>query len=561
MRLLNGGNYEGAALILWGDKQFNPRPKSVKEIWKGIEENALVLFQGAGSMGKTLTPVCWLLLDWLRDPTYTNVKLISATLRHASSNAFSDMVRMYRRAIVKLPGHMTSNYIGLDDKEKKSGIQIIAIPIGEDGKGRLQGFHPHPREKPHATLGDSSRVRVFMDECIAIPKGVWQGIDNIKVSLSGKDTIKIIGSFNPTDPTSLTAQAAEPEGGWGSVDAERGYRGNNEWTSKEKWRVIRLDAAKSENVTTGRDIYPGLATRTGYRNLQAKEGGNSIDYWVYARGMFPPEGAVGVIIPSKLLGECRGEFVFTQSVPIKAGGDDVAIVNGGDNHILAVGRVGMASGFQPMNGKLVKFKEPRRVLQLDQELALRRGDTKIVGDAAWETALVMGIAPEYLTLDATGNGSGVHAYLRTKSPDVQGLDFNGAATNVKILEEDTRTPDELYDGVVSEVWFALRQWMEFGYFAISPGVKRDPLEGELTTRRYILGAGKKLKVESKRDYKKRLGGKSPDWADAVTILLHGVRMREGMMGSMVEEKPEERQYKPPQHDSHTEVEWLQDSGV
>lgn len=557
-KLLARNQKTASAVLLWGTRQFNPRPISVRRIWNGLEENAMVLLQGAGGVGKTLTPVCWFLLDWLRDPQYTNTKFISATKMHATSNAYSDLVRMHRNSIVRLPGEITSDYIGLDAKEKKSGIQIIAIPMGDDGKGRLQGFHPHPRPKEHPLLGNSSRVRVYMDECITIPRGVWQGVDNVKVSLSGVDTIKIVGSYNPSDQTSITAINAEPEGGWEMFDLDRGVEGKNEWTSKEGWKVLRIDGKETENVKAGRDIFPGLITRDGYRRLELKDGGNSIDYYVFARGAFPPEGAIGVLISSKLLQDSRGEYLFV-GVPVKCAGVDIA-VDGRDNCVLTLGRTGMASGFQPKNGRLIKFKEPRMVLQADQQFTLKKGNTKIVGDEIMATCLKLGVSPENLCVDSTGNGSAVYSYLRAVwSEDVQGVDFNKPATTTKILEQDQYTPEELYEGIVTEVWFALSRWMEFGYFAIAPGVRREPMEGELTGRRYVLGKLRKLRVEKKDDYRKRLGCKSPDFADSLTLLLFGARMRGALVGSMTdEEKQPETSHRLPDHGHVDRVKWLDD---
>lgn len=561
-RLLNAGQYSAAGLVLWGDKVWNPRPQAVSRIIKAIEGNAKILLQGCGSVGKSYTPVIWLLLDWLRDPEFTNIKIISATKSHATSNTFSTLVKRYRDACIKLPGIVTGDYIGLDSKERKSGISVIAIPMGDDGKGRLQGFHPDPRPKVHPILGPSSRVRAFMDECEEIPLGVWEGVDNMLVSMEGVDTIKIIGAYNPKDQTSKTAQNAEPKDGWESFDIETGVNGRNEWVSKNNWHVIRIDGKQTENVRLRKNVFPGLMGYSGFRELEVKDGGNSVNYYTFGRGCYPPEGAVGVLISSKLINDARGEYVFV-GAPIRAAGVDTAL-DGRDHCVLTIGRVGLASGFQPKTGKLVKFKEPRMVLQVDQQFILKKGDTKVVGDAIMANCIKLGVSPEYCCIDATGNGSGVYSYLRAIwGEDVQGIDFNRAATDIKITEQDQYTPEELYEGVVSEVWFALAKWLEFGLCAIAPGLRRDPLDAELTGRRYVFGKGKKLRVEKKDDYKKRMGGKSPDFADSLTILLHCVRHRESIVGTMLEDddKPVQPSRRTPQHDATAEVEWMEEAGV
>lgn len=556
LRCLEADNYKAAALVLWGDRLFNPRPKSVTNIWDAISSHPLVMLQGCGGVGKTLTPVIWLLLDYARDPQYTTVKMISATKGHAASNAYSDMVRMHRESCVPLPGEPTSDYIGLDSKEKKTGISVVAIPPGDDGKGRLQGFHPHPRQKTHPTLGDSSRVRAFLDEAITIPVGVWRGVDNMKTSMHGRDAVKVIASYNPSDQTAITAQNAEPINGWDSFDVETGVDGKDYWRSKESWFVLRIDGRKTENVRQKKIVFPGLITYDGYRNLEDKNGGNSVDYYIMARGAFPPEGAIGVVVPMSVWSGAQGEFSFSGST-INVGGVDVA-VDGRDNCVLTKGRAGLAYGFQPKRGQFIKFAQERQVLQVDQQFNLKKGSTKIVGDEIMLQAKLLNIAPEYLCVDATGNGSAVHSYLAAMwSEDVLGVDFSKPSTDRKLLEEDKYTCEELYDGIVTEVWFAVSRWMEFCYMAIGPDVRRNPLEKELISRRYVIGAGKRLRVEKKDDYQKRTGSPSPDYADSMTIIGEAARRRASVMGRMVQEKKPEKREKAPTHGIiDTATEWV-----
>lgn len=559
-RLLNAELYGSAALVLWGPRVFNARPSAVRKIIKSIRSHAKLLIQGCGSVGKSYTAVVWLFLDWLRDPEFTNIKIISTTSGHAKSNTFSNLIKLHETACVKLPGMVTSDYVGLDSKKRHSGISVIAIPTGDDGKGRLQGFHPMPRAVVHPTLGPSSRVRALLDECEEIPLGVWEGIANMLVSMEGADTIKVIGAYNPKDQTSMTAKNAEPkDGGWEAFDIETGVRGKDEWESKNTWHVLRIDGKKTENVKLRKLLYPGFMTHTGFRELEVKDGGNSVNYYTFGRGAYPPEGAIGVLIGGKLINDARGEYVFV-GAPIRAAGVDTAL-DGRDNCVLTVGRTGYASGFQPKSGKLVRYREPRMVLQVDQQFTLPKGDTKKMGDAIMTNCIKLGVSPEYCCIDATGNGSGVYSYLRAIwSEDVQGVDFNKAATEIKITEQDQCTPEELYEGVVSEVWFALAKWLEFGLCALSPGLRSDPLDGEVTRRRYVFGKLKKLRVEKKDDYKKRTeGNKSPDFADSLTILLHGVRMRDVIIGSMLEDddKPHAPGGNAPQHDESAEVTWLE----
>lgn len=555
----------GAALVLWGNQLFDPRPSCVAEVWYGIERGPKVLIQGPGSVGKSYSAMAWFLLDYYADPYYTTTKLISTTAGHAKSNTYATLARLHENSICPMPGIVQSDYLGPDPKKRDAGIEIVAIPQGEDNKGALQGFHPKPRPEPHEVFGRVGRVRGFLDECEEVPAGVWTGIDNMLTGISGAARIKVAGAYNPKDISSKTATNAEPIEGWDSFDVETGVRGSNRWLSKEGWHVTRLDGKRFENVAERREIYPGFLTIEGYRNLELKNGGMSPEYFTFARGAYPPNSAVAIIVHSKHIAAQRGEFTFEGSTTPWSSCD--IAVDGRDDAVMTRGRVGWAISFRRVKREgdrekveVVKFKQRRLAVQVDQQISIAKGETKIVGDNIIKFSKAWGVAPEWVCVDRTGNGASVHDYIRAVwDESVQGIDFNEKASEVPILEEDTQTPLELYDGIVTEVWFALSKWLEFGFLAISPNVQSDPLERELRTRRYELGTGKKLRVEKKDDYKLRMGAKSPDRADSLTIGLQGVRQKLGALGSSSSEVQKEKPQSSEQRVTHgvvDKVKWI-----
>src|SRR6202007_2851109 len=138
------------------------------------------------------------------------------------------------------PGIQIDKFIGLDSKLLDQGIALVSIPQGDTGKGRLRGFHPKPRELPHPTLGLMTRVRVFADEAEEVPEGIWDGIDNMCANMDANGSVKIVCATNPKDPLSRLADLAEPEQGWTAIDLDV----DQEWVSKERYRVVRIDAAR-----------------------------------------------------------------------------------------------------------------------------------------------------------------------------------------------------------------------------------------------------------------------------------------------------------------------------
>jgi hypothetical protein len=140
------------------------------------------------------------------------------------------------------------------------------------------------------------------------------------------------------------------------------------------------------------------------------------------------------------------------------------------------------------------------------------------------------IKGRWFCIDRTGNATGVHDALRESwDPDVRGVNWGEGATEQKILEADKEVPNDLYADLPTEMWFALRRWLEFRFFLISPYVQVRRLFSELTKRQYTLGAKgpsglARLKIESKKEFKLGNKGVSPDYADACVMFLHGCRM-------------------------------------
>jgi hypothetical protein len=134
----------------------------------------------------------------------TSVKILSTTLSHTKQNTFSSIQRLYDEAVIPLPGVKQTEYIGLDTRDRHGSLSMLFIQEGESGKNTLQGMHPIPRATPHAKLGVSSRVRVFVDEAeFSGAFVVWPGIHNILSTVQRLDTVKIIMACNPQRPESM----------------------------------------------------------------------------------------------------------------------------------------------------------------------------------------------------------------------------------------------------------------------------------------------------------------------------------------------------------------------
>ncbi len=530
--MLNNEALEEAAQLLWTERLFDPRPKCSREVWKLFNEANFGLIMGASSMSKSYTMGVRLLLEWIRDPQWTTVQLVGPSEGHLEANLFSHLVALHKGSRLPLPGTIGELFIGLDRRDMTGSISGVVIPVGQVKKaGRLQGGKRKPRRNVHPLFGPLSRKMIFLDEIENVPKGIWHDIDNVMSNLQDGDLhgLKIFGAYNPSTPTDEVGIRAEPPFGWADLDVDKHFR----WRSKRGWEVLRLDGEMSENVIAGKVIFPGLQTKSGLDQLALNSGGTtSSGYLTMGRGMYPLGDVQMSIVTPTMVNKGTGEFIWLRE-PTPVGSADLAL-EGGASAIFSLGKFGMASGakyppsIEHPNGKTVMFKDkfgkvtPRFGLLLEQQFALPKGDTVAMKGSVREMCRKAGIKGEFFCVDRTGHGQGVFDLLRNEwSQQVIGVNYSESPTDQRITEEDLKPPKEQFDKVCSELWFAFRYWLEFGYLLIHPQVKLELLLPQLVNRRFVAGA--KSKVESKKDYKSR-GHVSPDEADSATLFVHSARI-------------------------------------
>lgn len=534
--LLKHDQFEAAATILWGAGVYDWRPQSAADTWRCLFENDKLLVQGAGAMGKTFNAAAWFLLDWMRDPEYTCIKVVSLTEAHAQRNVFAAIKNFYRTALVR------PEFDGSEDLVKsiqandddKNGIHLVAVPRGDSGTGTLRGFHPSPRQKPDPKWGRMSRTHVVLDEAEEVPAGVWEGLQNILSAADTKDSkgrIKIFGASNPKDRNSEFGKRCEPERGWQSVDCEEDF----EWESREGWHVLRLDAAKCENVLEKEIVFPGFQSYEGYMAYESK--GRTAEYYTMARGFFPQEGiSMAIITPAMMDNSMGGLRFIGPVVPLAA--FDLAL-EGRDQVVCSFGRYGLCDGWTPRDGKFREFKKSKTCLQLDSQMQFPKLATLEQTAEIIRFAKEMRIGPNWLCVDRTGNGAGIHDALKSLyGSEVMGVNYSWAASETHILGDDTQRANELYSGVVTELIFGLAKYLEFEYLKISPSFRTEELVRQATSRRYKQQGQGLVRVESKGDYVKRTRQNSPDALDSLSLLVYLMRQRGGVVATMTDPKPE-----------------------
>jgi hypothetical protein len=529
--LLGEGHPEEAAQLLWSPTLFSAEPEATKRVWRAFDTQNFILLMGAASMSKSYSMGVRLMLEWITDPEHTTVQVIGPSENHLEDNLFSHLVALHRNSAIPLPGECKKLFIGLDSKQRKGAIRGVVVPLGKKGAGRIQGTKRVPRIKPHPKYGPLSRMFIFLDEMVNIPKGIWRDIDNVFANAQGDSGMKIIGAFNPTDPQDEVGQRCEPPFGWNEFDPDINF----EWMSTRGWWTVRLDAKFSENVQLGVIKFVGLQGLEGYNHIIRNSGGmDSPGYWAMCRGCFPPTGVSLSVIPGGMLNKFKGEFIWFETANDCAGID--LALRGKDAAKFCKGRFGLASGIrlppslEHPDGRTIYFKDtrgrnaPRYALQVDTIITFPKGDTVQMAEAVIKLCQQTRVKPDWVCMDRTGNGQGVYDLVRsTWSHQVLAVNYSESPTNRKVMFEDTKLPEDLFDRVQTELWFALRSWLEYDYIKGAFGLDTTSLYPQVSNR-WFRATGKKSKVESKEEYEARNQAKSPDEADALTLLVHGVRL-------------------------------------
>ena len=541
-------DYESAATILWGPETFTHEPRSVQMVWDGIKKNHIVNILGAASMGKTYSASAWMLLDWILDPDWTLVRVMSTKEEHVKKNLFGDMQRLYTNAVIPLPGKADTESIATEQgKRGGMGIFILTIARGHEATGAIKGAKIKPRPH-HPLFGTSSRSRLLIDEAQEVPTNAFQEIPNLYSSMEEGDMehTKIVMAANPKDPHSEYGKNCTPEEGWENVQTIDSP--TDTWISTTGWACVRLNAMKSENVIHRKDVYKRFFTWNGYK-MKLRQYNGDPDHpmmWSEVYGMFPPRGNKTAIVQKHWLDRSHGEWIFDSATETVAALDPAFT---GDLPAMSTGRVGHAVAWRDSHGERHELETPGMRLQIDAIGILPRGDTQELADETMSRLKDLDVEPEFFAIDRTGVGQGVHDSIRrqwhqkvtgvkaTKTVEaapIMGINYSESATEFLICEEDTKTPKELYDGIRSEVWYATGRFFEYEYIKLGAGVDTETIQ-ELIDRRggSPAGRGKLLQVESKDSYKSR-GNKSPDRADAFTMLVQCARIAGGIKPKSVD---------------------------
>jgi phage terminase large subunit len=356
-------------------------------------------------------------------------------------------------------------------KEVRRLYREAKIPIGGDihespGSGlvfpdgrEVLGFSTNEPERMAGISGPN--VLFIVDEGSGVEQAIFEAIEGNR---AGGASLLMLG--NPTQTSGEFFEA---------------------FTSKRQfWVPFHVSSEETPNAVEGRDVVPGLATREWIEEKRAEWGEDSPLFQVRVRGNFPTQvenAVVGLALIENAVRDHRPPESADGRLCI---GVDVARY--GDDE----------TAIQPVRGL---FAYPVKTLRSMDGVEVAEATIQVVRALRVDTN-----ERPVVKVDVIGVGASAYDHLKH---------FYSSEIELHAVNVAESATDETCFRLRDQLWFAIAVWLKEGG-KLPRDERRD---AELVAARYKIEVRGRRQVESKDELKKRLGGKSPDRADALGLAL------------------------------------------
>lgn len=508
--------------LVWPKFQWNEWCEMMLHAWCHYR---IITVIGHTRAGKTYFFAHLALLDYLAAPPLTATTFTTTKFDALKARLWGDMMRAIDNMNPVISGPFSKLFkvtsttnemkMAMNDPSRRGDdkfmIQGVATDSGDKSAGKIRGQH-------------SDRRRIVVDEAQDVADSIYVAFGN---AMSAPDFRGVLLS-NPVEKLSEFGKWCEPENGWGSIDDTSLF-----WRTKMPDGIcLHFDGLQSPNIKGGKEVNPQLLTQKYVDDTERVSGRDSLAWWMYVRGFFPPDGLVAKIWPSQAVEMARKTVEFDFE-PEPCATLDPAFES--DDCFLHIGEIGRLRNGKPcVQGKkshTIKTKIGPKEIPKDYQVA--RQVMAICKGA--------GVRPENFIMDETGNARGVLAILRVEwSPLVQGISYGGEATERPMRLNDEMKACAQVKYFVTELWFRAsflaQDGMLCGLTNLDPKTEED-----LHARRYEMKSGLMV-AEPKIDLKGRLG-RSPDAGDAY-VQYGELMVRKGLLGDVMKLTPGGRSWSP-----------------
>lgn len=480
----------------WSEDRFRRLCDDDYAIKIGNTVQRHVTWAGAAAAGKTFDAAFWCVLWWMVAPHESIACLTSTTAAMVRKRIWQPIQTLFHTLSKHgNVGHLVDSKTMLQCSrgDDKHAIFAKAVGGGETtaAAGDIQGMH-------------APRILIVLDEAAEVKEAIPLAMENM---IKGCADFTAIYIGNPKSRTDVLGRNMEPKDGWNSVNVD-----TEEWRTK-KGVCQRFDGFKSPNVKAKKTIFPFLFTWEDYQFALKSDEQNTVAFWMFTRGFPPPDGVVNSVISEAMIETkgARGKHTFISQKRVIAALDPAF---GGDKCILRLADFGDVRTDD--GGSMLGITLTKR-FEIECDATDKRPKETQIAEKVIRILDEHNVGLDAFGMDGTGTGRGIHAAMYHWSTDILVVEFGGAPSELPASESDPRPCNEVYDRKVTELWFSEARFVE----STQLNGFDDQLIRELCARQYVIKS-KKLSVETKEDYKARVGH-SPDDADAVAVLVQVAR--------------------------------------
>lgn len=549
------GHARQLAEMLWPDLQWNPW---LERMWRGFTQEKfawrlgdtivrVVSMAGAAGCGKTFASGRYAFLWWLVAPQESIVILTTTTKGAIGQRVWPVIQSSFyegRKSLARLHGcgEDAVNMGNLVDSRKvlqcrkgdeKHAIFAQAVKEGETAKAEafIRGQH-------------APRMLIVIDEGGETPEAIYSAAANLRKACQD---LTIIVIDNPASQLNAHGRVCMPKGGWGNrppVELEWPTEGVPEWQI-EGGLCMLFKGADSPNVRAGRTLYKHIYTFEDFQASQREGVKNTLTYWKYDAGDWPPDGVCKTVFNSTMAVSCgMQKTVNWLSTPVPVSFLDPGF--GGDACIQMIGLLGDVALEKQSQGAFADNVKTKKVLQVKATIDLvlepnlldetgKRIDYEHqIANQVRENCRRFNVLPQNFGCFCTGTGRGVASILHTDwSGDIFQVEEGGTPSENLLSAADNKPAKDICDRRVTELWFSARAFADSAQVC---GLDNLTL-AELCAREYKT-AGKPWKycIETKEEFRPKLGH-SCDRADAFVGMCELVKVRHGVLGGGAKDGP------------------------
>lgn len=501
----------------------------LRVLWACCYEKDLAV-AGSASSGKTRPIAAYVIADWESAPNQTLTFVATTSLQASEDRIYGAITQLYNSALFKfgtLLDYKKCIVFGgisqddASDREYNNAIKAMAIEQGLEGRKAIE-----------TTRGrKNKRVRFIIDELPEMGAYVIQARVNLASNLGQGREFQFIGIGNPAKMDDAHGELCRPDhvDGYGSVN-----KNVPEWKTRTG-KCIFLSGEWSPNFLVNeneKDPFPYLTSRTSLAAMLELCYGNpeSIEFMRNAVGFWPSSTAEQTVLSRSVIEAYGAHNRVPWLSPERKVlcGLDLGFTVGGDECVGQFGELG-----QEMSGRKILQPLETRVYQASQGEVFEDSIAKQVVD----DCIRLGVEPNGLGLDIQNDGGKIAKAIikywlddpelkrkhRTnhRAFELVAISSGGKPTERLVSDIDPSPCSKRYDRRVTEYWMATR-------LAVLSQVVRgmDLLSRyvqDLCSRQYEKRKGEKLVLETKKEYKERTRGFSPDHGDSWVYLIEMAR--------------------------------------